>query len=241
MHYEQDTASRTGYHLAIETDGDRFICPFPACGQSFRSKDACFSHLPVHEQRMRLSAPTALPDSHMNYYWPRGVPWMSAPKFVEKVTPPGNLPCTVDGCSESFPTKDRLEAHLRVAHKKTGASALASGYFTMDGAAVNVPPFEPPPGAPVMWCPNHFLAVGSCPLCVELEASKGPKPPYKFFEGITIDMALKTGDAKPAIPAAPVAGSSSFSPSRRSGSSATRRCSGSGVESSTQLFSSGSQ
>jgi hypothetical protein len=41
--------TREKYKTTI-VDGDRFVCPFPACGKSFHSLDAAFNHIPIHEQ-----------------------------------------------------------------------------------------------------------------------------------------------------------------------------------------------
>ena len=63
------TANAATAAVAAVTE-DRFICPFPACGQSFANETAAFDHLSCHEQKKKLFAPTPLPDSHMSHYWP---------------------------------------------------------------------------------------------------------------------------------------------------------------------------
>jgi len=83
FNYKQLTAARLEYTEVMEMTigtsavdqtgqvkaNNRYVCPFPACGKSFHSKEAAFRHLPEHEQRARLSAPTPLADSHLSSYW----------------------------------------------------------------------------------------------------------------------------------------------------------------------------
>jgi hypothetical protein len=68
----------------------------------------------MHELRTRLSVPTPLQDSHFNFYWPRGVPWLEAKKYTEATLPPGSLECPVLGCGAVLPNKARLESHLKM-------------------------------------------------------------------------------------------------------------------------------
>lgn len=191
VHYSLDTAARENYKHTIKTDGDRFICPFPACGKSFHSMDAAFRHLPVHEQRTRLFAPTPLQDSHLAFYWPTGVPWLENEKYAERAIPPGALPCTAPGCKEVFPNQMHLDAHLRLIHRIVSNSSLSHGYFRMIGDPKYVPPDRPPEYVPLRWCPLHSLPLGSCTTCVEIDASKGPKQPFRFHRGVNINFSLK--------------------------------------------------
>lgn len=190
--YDNETAPRDGYHIAIETLGpSKFVCPFPACGKYFKTKDAAFLHLPFHEHKMRLSAPTPLPDSHMNFYWPAGVPWHANAKYVEKTLAPGSLPCPVPGCDVTMPNQERLDAHMRLAHQHSGPSSLLTGYFSFDGACVSVPPFEPPKDASVFYCSHHYKPSGKCPICIDVEDGGGPQPPFKFYETLVFDFQKK--------------------------------------------------
>lgn len=193
INHDSETQARGHYHLAIKMHGGRFICPFPACGKSFKSKEIAFAHLPEHEQRKRLHAPTPLPDSHMNYYWPAGVPWLTNPEFTQRTLPPGSVSCPMDGCTEQFPSQDRLEAHIRIFHSKSGPSSQKRGYFVLSGSAVSVPPFDPPPEAPIKFCAIHQKPIGRCPVCIEIEKINGPKQPFKIYQTVTIDLSKKTG------------------------------------------------
>ena len=67
---------------------------------SFKTADLAFKHIPIHEQRMRLKAPTALADSHLSAYWPSGMPWLVDHKFTAKALPPGSYVCSADGCNK---------------------------------------------------------------------------------------------------------------------------------------------
>lgn len=191
VHYSLDTAARDNYKHTIKTDGDRFICPFPACGKSFHSMDAAFRHLPVHEQRTRLFAPTPLQDSHLTFYWPKGVPWMDGERYAERAIPPGSLPCTAPGCKEVFSNQMQLDAHLRNIHRIVHNSSAIHGYFKMIGDPKYVPPDRPPEYVPLHWCPLHSLPLGSCTTCVEIDASKGPKQPFRFHRAVNINFSLK--------------------------------------------------
>jgi hypothetical protein len=191
VHYSIDTAARENYRHTIKTDGDRFVCPFPACGKSFHSMDAAFRHLPVHEQRTRLYAPTPLPDSHLAFYWPEGVPWLEDDKYAARAIPPGALACTVPGCNEVFSAQMQFEAHLRNVHRIVGHSSTSHGYFELVGVATFVPPDRPPPYVPLHWCPLHSLPLGSCTTCVRIDSGKGPKQPFRFYNGIKVNFRLR--------------------------------------------------
>lgn len=193
LHYEQETAARKEYTLAVQTESGRFVCPFPACGQTFNSKNAVFSHLTVHEQRTRLYAPTPLADSFLNSYWPADVPWLTAEKFTTRVIPPGSLTCTVSGCEVVFSNLSNLEAHLRLTHKKIDESSLSLGYFKLDGNYISVPPYNPPPHCiPLKWCTMHVHLSSKCPSCSEIEKIANiPKQPFKIYDSITIDFKAK--------------------------------------------------
>ena len=193
LHYEQLAAARVQYKHTVQMDGDRFVCPFPACGKSFHSRDAAFRHLPEHEQRTRLYAPTPLSDSHLNFYWPRAPPWLDAPRFSERTIPPGSLPCPIAGCAEVFATRARLDAHLKAVHMKMDPSTLALGYFNLVGQPTYLPPGPVPDylRCCLRWCPLHALPLGKCPVCVEIEALNIPKPPFKLFDAVSVDFSLR--------------------------------------------------
>jgi hypothetical protein len=189
LHTEQETEPRTGYHFHIETASNGlFICPFPACGKTFKSKDAAFRHLPIHEQKIRLFAPTALADSHLNVYWPKNPPWQKEAQFRDTVQPAGNCPCTWPGCGLSFANKDRLANHIRLAHGHLDENSSDQTYYKMLGNVLSVPPYDSPPDIPARYCKFHMQASGNCLLCIELEKAKGPKPPYRFYPEMTIDL-----------------------------------------------------
>ena len=198
-HIEQETDPRTGYHFTIEMDsGGRFICPFPACGKNFKSKDAAFRHLPVHEQRTRLFAPTALPDSHLHFYWPAAPPWEKEKQFTEIKQPTGNIVCSEEGCGKSFANQDKLNNHIRLEHGKIEIATIESGWFKTCGEALCVPPFKPPKAVAfaVDYCVNHLQPNGTCVKCVQMELQGGPKPPYRFYEGVSIDLKGKEEASK---------------------------------------------
>lgn len=79
LNYAQLTAPRLEYNQVLEmpigdtesSANNRYVCPFPACGKSFHSREAAFRHMPSHELKSRLAAPTPLADSHFSNYWVR--------------------------------------------------------------------------------------------------------------------------------------------------------------------------
>eukprot|EP01038_Epipyxis_sp_PR26KG_P015867 gene15867-21511_t len=195
-HYELQTAPRDYYKHAFEmVDGNhRFVCPFPACGMSFNSKDACFAHLPVHEQRTRLYAPTPLPDSHLSSYWPTEVPWLTMKKFTKRAIPPGSIKCTQPNCMDVFSSKLKLENHLRIVHKIAGPSSISQGYFNVINLIYAIPPTRPPVSyqfIPIAYCQLHIQPLNKCQTCMEVDASDHPKPPLRYFEKMTFDLDLK--------------------------------------------------
>ena len=68
----------------MKLNNDRYVCPFPACGATFLSKDAAIRHMITHEQKTRLATSTPHSDAHLRFYWPRDVPWLTEKKFTEK-------------------------------------------------------------------------------------------------------------------------------------------------------------
>lgn len=191
--YETDVAPRGHYHEALKvSDDNRFLCPFPACGKSFPTKESAFAHIPSHEQRLRLGIPTPLPDSHLHHYWPAGTPWLESLKYQDRVIPPGSLVCSFIGCKEIFPDKARLALHKRLAHNDFDFSHTKKGYFTMQGSHMQVPPNEPPIDAPIYWCPNHINASSKCIICIDVENRFGPKPPMKYYESVNINFKAHT-------------------------------------------------
>jgi len=214
FNYKQLTASRLEYTQvmemaigisALDQSGqakadNRYVCPFPACGKSFHSKEAAFRHLPEHEQRARLCAPTPLADSHLSTYWPSDVPWQTAPKFTQRVLPPGSWPCPVPGCNAAFAFKPKLELHTRIVHMKVGDSSTTLGYFKVLGDAVSVPPNPLPDAVQLLrantllsFCPQHAVTATSCAVCVkakeQAQRMKTARPPFRMFaEGVELDM-----------------------------------------------------
>ena len=192
IHYDVSTEPRDKYSHAIKIDKDRFVCPFPACGKSFHSLDAAFFHLPSHEQKARLYAPTPLADAHLNYYWPKESPWLSNDKYTDRVIPPGSIPCPVQGCHLVCENQSQLYNHLRNIHRIVDSSSVDLPYFEMLGQAMNIPPYRPPHYLPLHFCPIHTLPYGSCSICVAIDAKKeGPKPPYRLYPLVSINFKLK--------------------------------------------------
>ena len=192
IHYDVSTEPRDKYSHAIKIDKDRFVCPFPACGKSFHSLDAAFYHLPSHEQKTRLYAPTPLADAHLNYYWPNESPWLSNDKYTDRVIPPGSIPCPVQRCHLVCENQSQLYNHLRNIHRIVDSSSIDLPYFEMLGQAINIPPHRPPHYLPLHFCPIHTLPYGSCSICIDIDAKKeGPKPPYRLYPLVSINFKLK--------------------------------------------------
>lgn len=194
---EQQKINRTelsvlprSHYYEIVQDRGRYLCPFPACGKNFKSKDAAFLHIPVHENRMRLSVPSPLPDSHLNVYWPQGVPWLKEGRFREHVLPPGSFECPVVGCGLVVPNRGRLESHLKMVHKKVPNT----DYYSFLGDHVTVPPLALPDGVTVLLCDKHVQPIGRCPQCMEVEGAGGPSPPLKFYDKVSFDFTQKNLD-----------------------------------------------
>ena len=96
---------KKAYLDVLKLNEDRYVCPFPACGCSFYSKDAALRHMPIHEQRARMYSATPMSDSHLKFYWPADVPWLKNKQYTEKSLPPGSVRCSVENCPEIFATQ----------------------------------------------------------------------------------------------------------------------------------------
>jgi hypothetical protein len=192
--YELVTAPRDKQHYReiMSLNEDRYVCPFPACGVTFLSKDAAIRHMVTHEQKTRLSAATPQSDSHLRFYWPKDVPWLTTKTYTEKKLPPGSIRCTHPGCPEIFATSLKLEAHLRLVHLRLHPSALKLGYFAPSEKMLKaIPPDRPIEGFNLQYCQFHAVPTGICATCMEIENNSGPKPPYQIYDFFTFDLVAK--------------------------------------------------
>merc|ERR1712146_709135 len=149
------------------------------------NQQAAFDHLSSHEQRNRLFAPTALADSHLNYYWPRNTPWKNSSKYTKRAIPPGAVKCTAAGCNMVFPSQHRLAYHIRWMHTKIEDTDIMRLFFKMVGKpSVVVPPLAPPPYAPIGYCPQHKYSDVRCATCCEFDRGDHPKQPYVYHSAM---------------------------------------------------------
>jgi hypothetical protein len=192
IEYDLNAESRTSYFELVEL-GERFICPFAACGASFTSRDAAFAHLKTHEQKRRMYANTPLSDSHLNFYWPNDVPWRSE-EYTMRQLPPGSIPCTEKGCQEVFMSRHRLQYHLRWVHKSTAKLSASQLFFSFSGDFIAVPPSPPPIYAPIDFCTLHLNLNPNCDECLKfLSNGSLPKQPYKFYDMLQINFKKRDG------------------------------------------------
>lgn len=180
------------YHL-ISVDG-RFICPFPACGATFTSREAAFQHLTTHEQKRKLQIPTPLSDSHLNYYWPKDNLWRDSKEYQKRTLPPGSIVCTVPGCKDVFASYHRLEYHLkRIHHIETKSQLLRSFYKFLGRHSRMTPPYPPPENLPTIFCSNHLKLNESCSNCLKILNSDIPKQPLYYYDRIKVDFRKRDG------------------------------------------------
>ena len=121
--------------------------------------------------------------------------WQTAEKFTDRVLPPGSWPCPVQGCHAVFAAKSKLELHTRVVHMHVSNSCASLGYFKPIGTPISVPPNPLPEGvlqSYLSFCPQHFVFSNACTVCVKkAHKRKGPVPPFRFFDGVELDMKVK--------------------------------------------------
>ncbi|KAJ1411533.1 hypothetical protein B484DRAFT_402598 [Ochromonadaceae sp. CCMP2298] len=94
-------------------------------------------------------------------------------------------------CLRVFPNQTALRIHLKNTHNIVNHSALSLGYFHMIGGPLFVPPDRTGDHLALRWCPLHALPLGACPVCVEIDALKGPKPPFRVHQAVSINFKLK--------------------------------------------------
>lgn len=75
-------------------------------------------------------------------------------------------------------------------------SCLTLGYFKTLGTAISVPPNSLPAGvllkSHLSFCPEHFVFSSTCTVCVKKAQKRtGPVPPFRFFDGVDLDMKMK--------------------------------------------------
>jgi hypothetical protein len=206
--YDLVTAPRDSSTMFEPTklNEELYVCPFPACGCTFFSRDAARRHMPIHSQRLRLYAASPQSDSHMNFYWPTDVPWLKNLKYTEKTLPPGSVRCTEPGCPEIFATFSKLEAHMRLIHQHIHPSNISLGYGKFERNYRAVPPDPAPEDFNILCCRLHATPVRRCPICMEIETKDGPKPPFYLHESLTIDFQAKGASLLMSMSAAEVKG-----------------------------------
>lgn len=174
---------------------DRFVCPVPGCGKSFHSTDSCFRHMKVHEHKQRLAAATPLADAHLQYYWPKDIPWsVSAGEYAQPSLPPGSIRCSYRNCQEVFSTVYKMYNHLRLVHAHVHPSHSSLDYYTLGEVYLSVPPEKMPfANCQLVFCKSHMLPSKSCARCMEVEQmTKGaPKPPYRMLHSVSINLHRK--------------------------------------------------
>jgi hypothetical protein len=187
--HEVQIEPRGKYYHLISVDGERFICPFPACGATFTSREAAFQHLSTHEQRRKLQIPTPLSDSHLNYYWPKDNLWKDSKDYKKRSLPPGSILCSVSGCQEVFASYHRLEYHLKRIHKIEPKSQLLRSFYKFLGRHSRAtPPYPPPDYSPAIFCSTHLKLNEACPRCISiLENPEIPKQPLYFYDRVKVD------------------------------------------------------
>lgn len=192
--HDVQTEARTKYYHLISVGG-RFICPFPACGASFTSREPAFMHLKTHEQKRKLQVPTPLADSHLNYYWPEDNNWKDSKEYKKRTLPPGSILCTVSGCKEVFSSYHRLEYHLKRIHKIESKFQLLHSFYKFIGRHSCVtPPYPPPEYSPAEFCPKHLNLLESCSKCVKiLDSENLPKQPLYFYDRIKVSFNKRDG------------------------------------------------
>lgn len=193
IEYDLHAEARSDYSEVILLDG-RFLCPFPACGQSFASRDAAFGHLKVHTQKKRLFAPTPLSDSHLNFYWPVDAPWKSE-DYNKRLLPPGSVPCTYAGCQEVFLSHHRLNYHIRWVHlSKKNTLSADQIFFEFHGEYTCTPPMPAPIYGSVDFCTLHLHLNSNCEDCNRFDKLEYyPKQPFQFYDNATISFNKRDG------------------------------------------------
>lgn len=187
------TDPRIHYHELVQV-ADRYICPFPACGISFSSRQAAFEHLKIHEQRKRLFASTPQSDSHLNFYWPKDAPWKSSAEYTKRCLPPGTICCPEKGCQEVFMSHHRLAYHIRHVHRETAKVSILQSFFTFSGDSRGTPPLPAPSYAPVDFCVLHLNLTHHCKHCLEyINSDRVPKQPFLFYDLVKVNFSMRDG------------------------------------------------
>ena len=181
------TDARSKYDQLVKS-GERFLCPFPSCGESFTSMQATFDHLKEHEQKTMLFGSAPSQDAHMRFYWPEGAPWRSPQFFNTKGIAAGSVGCSQ--CDEAFPTKDKLDIHVRLNHNKPPPKELPRHI-----ECVGKPTKHVPSGVAFLdQCIRHLYFEKNCENCVRCELNEGvPKPKFTFYKSIRINFTVLKG------------------------------------------------
>lgn len=181
--YKLETAPKSSFNELL-VKKDRFICPFPACGQHFISRDAALNHIKEHEQKHHLYSSTADADSMMRSYWPTDLPWVDpASKFNAPGVAPGSVVCPK--CGVAFATNDMLRVHDRLKHIVKEVVRLPPHVLCIGKPSKTLPEECPP----LPSCPVHESYEESCSYCKH----ETPKPSVRFYPSIRINFTLING------------------------------------------------
>jgi hypothetical protein len=180
MIYKLETAPKSSVNDLL-VKKDRLICPFPACGQNFISRDAALRHIKEHEQRHHLFSSAAEADSMMRSYWPTDLPWVDPfSKFNAPGVAPGSVVCPK--CGAAFATNEMVQVHDRLKHVVKEIARLPPHVLCIGKASKKLPPDAPP----LPSCPAHGVYESICSYCKE----ETPKPPLRFYPSIRINFTL---------------------------------------------------
>ena len=173
----------------LKLDCGKFACPYAGCGMTFNSKVSSLTHIFEHENQKVSTVKVAAPrtDAHYECFWPKDATWV--PRFKNSVDkrllPPDTIFCAEKNCNAHFINNHQFFLHTKTKHPNSKLNRMFKGdYFTLSDT-VDPPPLET---LGLFICKEHVDKPSRrCRACQEIEDKNFPKPPYIFYETVSIN------------------------------------------------------
>ena len=176
----------------IELGGAKFACPYAGCGRTFNSHLSALAHIIDHEKDLMTTVEVPAPrtDAHFEFFWPRDAAWVPRSKnFVDRrLLPPDTVFCPHKGCDAYFANERQLLLHVKMKHPRSKLNRTFKGdYFTLMNT-IDPPPLDT---LGLYICKEHVDKPSRrCRACQEIEGKNFPKPPYLFYESLSVNFPL---------------------------------------------------
>jgi hypothetical protein len=184
-----DEAEESSVISPIRLEGGKYVCPYPACGKTSNSHISTWAHMCEHEKSKLSVVSVSNPktDAYFENFWPADSTWVPRDKDIgkKKLMPSDAIFCPLSGCRDYFIDQRQLSVHLKLKHPGFDANLAYSSDYFMLSEYVEAPSFE---SLGLHICKQHKERPSKhCRVCQEIEGRNCPKPPYKFYNLLSVN------------------------------------------------------